>query len=76
MKSAGAEDEKLFLFPGGIDDEEIASLGDEGRVQWEVRASADAKLVSFLGSVEERKNALQLVDVAKSLSNRDDIGSS
>jgi D-inositol-3-phosphate glycosyltransferase len=73
MKALGTRDEKIFLFPGGIDDEEIASLGDEDSFRNKYGLPADAKLVSFLGSVEERKNALQLLDVAKLLSKRSDI---
>jgi D-inositol-3-phosphate glycosyltransferase len=73
MKKMGAKDEKLFLFPGGIEDEDIASLGDEDAFRAKYRLPGDAKLVSFLGSVEERKNALELIEVAKLLSKRKDI---
>jgi D-inositol-3-phosphate glycosyltransferase len=73
MKRLGAEDRKLFLFPGGIDDEDILSLGDEGGFRARHGLPRDAKLVSFLGTVEERKNALELVEVAKKLSDRGDI---
>jgi glycosyltransferase involved in cell wall biosynthesis len=73
MKELGAEGEKLFLFPGGIDDEDIASLGKEDVFRSKYGLPADAKLVSFLGTVEERKNPLGLLEVAKLLSKRQDI---
>jgi len=73
MKRMGAKDDKLFLFPGGIDDEDIASMGNEEAFRAKHNLPYDAKLVSFLGSVEERKNALELLDVANLLSARKDI---
>jgi D-inositol-3-phosphate glycosyltransferase len=73
MKKLGSEEKKLFLFPGGIDDEDILRLGDEDSFRDRYGLPRDAKLVSFLGTVEERKNALELVEVAKLLSGRADI---
>jgi D-inositol-3-phosphate glycosyltransferase len=73
MKELGAKDEKMFLFPGGIDDEDIASLGKEDVFRAKYGLPADAKLVSCLGTVEERKNPLALLEVAKLLSTRGDI---
>src|SRR5271155_2884574 len=73
MKGLGAKDEKIFLFPGGIDDEDIASLGKEETFRVKHWLPADAKLVSFLGTVEERKNPLELLEVAKLLEDRKDI---
>jgi D-inositol-3-phosphate glycosyltransferase len=73
MKKLGAKDGKLFLFPGGIDEEDIRSLGDEAAFKAKYNLPGDAKLVSFLGTVEERKNPMGLLEVAKLLSNRADI---
>ena len=73
MKEMGAKDEKIFLFPGGIDDEDIASLGKEDVFRAKYKLPTEAKLVSCLGTVEERKNPLALLDVAKLLSKRRDI---
>ncbi len=73
MKRLGAKDEKLFLFPGGIDDEDVISLGDEDAFRAKYKLPRDAKLASFLGTVEERKNILGLLEVAKLLSTRTDI---
>jgi len=73
MKRLGATEKKLFLFPGGIDDEDIITLGSVGAFRAKYKLPSDAKMVSFLGSVEERKNALGLLEVAKLLSKRTDI---
>ena len=73
MKELGAKDEKIFLFPGGIDDEDIASLGNIEAFRSKHKLPADAKLVSFLGTVEERKNPAELLEVAKLLAKRGDI---
>ncbi len=73
MKELGARDEKIFLFPGGIDDEDIASLGKVDLLRVKYGLPQDAKLVSCLGTVEERKNPLALVEVAKLLADRADI---
>jgi len=73
MKRLGATDKKLFLFPGGIDDEDIRSMGDEKALRAKYWIPGDAKLVSFLGTVEERKNPLGLLEVAKKLSKRTDV---
>jgi D-inositol-3-phosphate glycosyltransferase len=73
MKELGAKDEKLFLFPGGIDDEDIASLGKVDLFRAKYGLPTEAKLVSFLGTVEERKNPLALLEVARLLTNREDI---
>lgn len=73
MKEMGAKEEKIFLFPGGIEDEEILSMGSEQAVREKFNLPAGVKLVSFLGTVEERKNALELVEVAKLLPKRSDL---
>ncbi|MDG7006012.1 MAG: glycosyltransferase family 4 protein, partial [Nitrososphaerota archaeon] len=73
MKKMGARDDRLFLFPGGIDDEDIISLGSEGALRAKYNLPANAKLISSLGTVEERKNPLGVIEVAKLLSKRGDI---
>ena len=73
MKRLGARDDKIFLFPGGIDDEDIASLGNEADFRVKYNLPNDVKLVSCLGTVEERKNPLGLVEVAKLLEDRTDV---
>lgn len=73
MKELGAKDDRIFLFPGGIDDEDTASLGREETFRAKRGLPADAKLVSFLGTVEERKNPLELLEVAKLLESKKDV---
>jgi len=73
MKDLGARDDKIFLFPGGIDDEGIASLGKVDLFRAKYKLPTQTKLISCLGTVEERKNPLALLEVAKLLSKREDI---
>lgn len=73
MKELGSKDDRIFLFPGGIDDEDIASLGREETFRAKRGLPAGAKLVSFLGTVEERKNPLELLEVAKLLESKKDV---
>ncbi|HXW36944.1 MAG TPA: glycosyltransferase family 4 protein [Nitrososphaerales archaeon] len=61
MKELGADESKCILMPGGIDDEAFA----EAETPPDPRLPASAKLVTFLGTVEERKNVLSVVDVAR-----------
>lgn len=73
MKKFGASEEKLMLFPGGIEEEVIMSLGDAEAFRVQTLLGGRKKIVSYLGTVEERKNALALLEVAKILSDRRDI---
>ncbi len=71
----GADPEKCFLFPGGVDDEvflRYANADVRGFVKG-LGISADTKIVSFLGSLEERKNPLGVLKVAEKLQERKDI---
>jgi glycosyltransferase involved in cell wall biosynthesis len=74
----GAKPEKCFLYPSGVDDYEFQhySTGQAQNIetflnQWGIRE--DQKLVSYLGSLEERKNPLAVLKVAKLLQERTDI---
>lgn len=73
MKRLGTSDEKILLFPGGIDEEAITSSGSLQEFKARHKLPGSAKMVSFLGTVEERKNVLALLEVAKLLSKRTDI---
>jgi D-inositol-3-phosphate glycosyltransferase len=71
----GADPEKCFLFPGGVDDEvflRYANVDVRGFVKG-LGISEDTKIVSFLGSLEERKNPMGLLKVAEKLQERKDI---
>jgi hypothetical protein len=72
VKKMGAEGEKIFLFPGGIDDNGSSTEGVSEA--WpRSRLPQDVKIVASLGTVEKRKNALAILRVAMLLSKRPDI---
>jgi D-inositol-3-phosphate glycosyltransferase len=72
-KNLGASNDKVMLFPGGIEDEAIMSKGDVEMFRAYHFLNSGTKIVSYLGTVEERKNPLALLDVAKQLAKRRDI---
>jgi len=71
----GADPEKCFLFPGGVDDELFLQFAATDIRDFFKRhgISRDIKLVSFLGTIEERKNPVTVLKVAESLQDRQDI---
>ena len=72
MKELGADESKFFLFPGGIEDLD----GERGEVE-KLRAKYGipdgVKVVGSLGTVEERKNTMAVVEVARMLETRRDV---
>jgi glycosyltransferase involved in cell wall biosynthesis len=71
-QSQGAKDSKFMLFPGGVDGD-LDAVGDPREFRSNYRIPRKTRLISYLGTVEERKNVLSLVEVAKLLSVRQDI---
>jgi hypothetical protein len=70
----GVKDEKCFLFPGGIDDELLRYANDDVKDFLDrLKVNKDVKIVSYLGSLEERKNPLAVLKVSKLLQDRKDI---
>ncbi len=70
----GASPEKCFLFPGGIDDELLRYANiDTNSLLDRINIQEGAKIISFLGSIEERKNPAAIIEVAKLLQSRKDI---
>jgi glycosyltransferase involved in cell wall biosynthesis len=71
----GAPKERLFLFPGGIDDVSFSqfSSADPSRFLQQLAAKPNSKIVAFVGTVEVRKNPSAIVEVAERLTERDDI---
>jgi len=63
----GAPKDRLFLFPGGIDDVTLSqySSGDPTGLREELGANHDSKIVAYVGSVEARKNPGAVIDVAE-----------
>jgi glycosyltransferase involved in cell wall biosynthesis len=71
----GAPKERLFLFPGGIDDVSFNqfSSGDPSEFLKELGAQPNTKIVTFVGTIEVRKNPGAVLDVAERLAGRDDV---
>lgn len=71
----GAPKERLFLFPGGIDDVSFSqfSSADPSEFLQQLDAKPDSKIVAFVGTIEVRKNPSAIVQVAERLTERDDI---
>jgi D-inositol-3-phosphate glycosyltransferase len=72
MRRLGATDEQTFLFPAGIDDT-LETYDGGSRLRDRYQLPKGVKLVTYLGTVEERKNALGLLSVAERLSQNKDI---
>jgi D-inositol-3-phosphate glycosyltransferase len=72
MVELGARREQCLLFPGGVIVPEARTLKEVSRFRAE-RGLGDAKLVTFLGTFEERKNPAAVLRVAEKLRNRSDV---
>ena len=70
----GTKPEKCFLFPGGVDDKlfNLTKI-DINKFFKQLKINENTKIVSYLGSLEERKNPLGVLDVARKLNDRQDI---
>ncbi|HUK49765.1 MAG TPA: glycosyltransferase family 4 protein [Terriglobales bacterium] len=71
----GADPNKCFLFPGGIDDQsfmryEISARQDVYRT---LGLDEELKIVAYLGTIEERKNPKAVLQVAERLKDRRDV---
>lgn len=75
MVKMGAKPEKCFLFPGGVDDEVFLRFAAVDTTDFLKRhnINAGAKIVSYLGSIEERKNPMAVLRVAEKLKERQGI---
>jgi len=71
----GADPKKCVLFPSGVNEELFLRFAatDVRDFFKQHRISEDAKLVSYLGTIEERKNPMAVLKVAASLQDRSDI---
>jgi glycosyltransferase involved in cell wall biosynthesis len=71
----GAKPDKCFLFPGGVDDEVFLryAADDAGEFLKRHDINPKTRIISYLGTIEERKNPLSVLKVAESLKNRSDI---
>jgi len=71
----GAKRSKCFLFPGGVDEENFLRHGnvDIGEFLKQLNIKKGARIVSYLGSLEERKNPMAVLKVAERLRERSDV---
>jgi D-inositol-3-phosphate glycosyltransferase len=71
----GAPKEKFVLFPGGVDDDEFLSFSstNPGEFLERFHLPREAKIVAYMGTLEERKNPMAVVEVADRLKDRNDI---
>ena len=71
----GAKPEKCVLFPGGIDDQVFLryEISDHRDLYQKLGLDSSMKIVSYVGTIEERKNPKAVLDVAEMLSDRRDI---
>lgn len=74
----GAKSGRCFLYPGGVDDEvfERYSRGNSHSVRNFLRhfkIGEGKKIVSYVGSLEERKNPIAVIRVAEMLKDKEDI---
>jgi D-inositol-3-phosphate glycosyltransferase len=71
----GADPKKCFLFPSGVDEEPFLRFASAEAKEFlkQHDIPEDAKLVSYLGTLEERKNPLAVLKTAKLLKKRANI---
>src|SRR3990172_2680513 len=70
----GADPEKCFLFPGGVDDDLLCYANVDVKSLLErLKTKEPVKIVSYLGSLEERKNPLAVLEVAEVLRDKSDV---
>jgi len=75
MVKMGADSKKCFLFPSGTNEELFLRFAAADIKDFLKRhqISEDVKLVSYLGTLEERKNPMGVLKVAELLKDRPDI---
>lgn len=71
-KVTDIQDEKFVLFPGGIDSA-FLEFGHPADFRRKYGIPPETKLVSFVGSVEERKNPKAVLKLAEMLQKKEDI---
>jgi len=73
--SLGAKPEKCILFPGGVDDQGFLryAIIDRRDLYNKLGLDLSVKFVSYLGTIEERKNTKTILNVAEKLRERNDV---
>jgi D-inositol-3-phosphate glycosyltransferase len=71
----GAHSDRCVLFPGGVDDDSFVEYATSSPKEFLQRfnLAPETKIVSYLGTIEERKNPMGVLDVAEKLRDRTDI---
>jgi D-inositol-3-phosphate glycosyltransferase len=71
----GALRGKCILFPGGVDDSSFLSYASTNLDEFSrsLKLTLGAKVVAYLGTIEERKNPKAVLEVANRLRDRKDI---
>ena len=75
MTKLGCPPEKMFLYPGGLDRNlvELSSKASFANFARKYNIPEDKKIVTYIGTIEKRKNPLAVAKVARLLSNRKDL---
>lgn len=68
----GARPEQCFIYPGGVDDAVLTSYAaeDTGDFIRKFNIPGDKSLVSYLGTIEDRKNPMAVLKVAEILKDK------
>jgi len=71
----GADSKKCLLFPGGVNEDLYLkyAASDSKAFLKRNKIPPDVKIVSYLGTLEERKNTMGILEVAKLLEDRSDV---
>ncbi|MFP3230984.1 MAG: glycosyltransferase family 4 protein [Caldisphaera sp.] len=77
MITLGANPKQLHIFPGGLDDDE-AKIIENAKPDLFIEKflkedKKDKKIIAYLGTIEERKNPLAVVEIAKHFKNNNDL---
>jgi glycosyltransferase involved in cell wall biosynthesis len=69
MVKMGAREEQCYLFPGGVDEELYKDYEkvDFGQFRKNRGIPENKKIISYVGTIEERKNPLAVIRVARKL---------
>ena len=71
----GVPREKCVLFPGGVDDESFMrySSSDAEELLRRLNLGDDTQIVTYLGTIEERKNPMGVLDLAERMKDRTNV---
>jgi glycosyltransferase involved in cell wall biosynthesis len=74
-KAMGATKEKCILFPGGVDDGSVLnySTSNPDELLQQLRLNHETKIITYIGTIEERKNPYAILEVAEKLRDRKKI---